>query len=317
MAILLIHAGGTIGMVESDEGFSPAQGVVEDHVNQQVAEGLFPPMDIIRLDPLIDSANATPHDWHRIAITIAEKMEAYDGFIVAHGTDTLAYTAAALTFALEGLAKPVILTGAMLPIGVEGSDGPENLAASVSHVQKAPAGVWVQFAGRHLHGSRVRKSHSRQFDAFAADPGEYPPLRSGPAFRLHQPRPWNIVILAVAPGMSDNVARYAAETCDGIVLRCYGSGTVPHSEGLEKALATAWQRGCPVFAVSQCPEGGLALGTYAAGAVLKKYNVIDGRDITLEAAYAKLVFILSQEANFARQRQMLQTPLAGEMHTAN
>jgi len=316
MTLLLIHAGGTIGMTQTATGFAPASGVVEDHIGDRVASGDLPPADIRVLEPLIDSANATPVDWDRIARIVHEEHDRYDAFVVTHGTDTLAYTAAALCFALEGLAKPVILTGSMLPLTVDGSDGPRNIGDAMQQAVSAPPGVRVQFAGRFLHGARVRKTHSRNLDAFAADPSDVAPRRPGTALRLHNPSLSDIAVLAVAPGMSETLVRHAASTCDGIVLRCYGSGTVPEVDGLRDALATAWERQCPVVAVSQCPEGGLALGTYSAGKMLTEFNVVDGRDITIEAAYAKLAYVLAETGEFAARLKKLQQPVCGELTVA-
>lgn len=311
MAILLIHTGGTIGMIATPEGFAPASGVIEgflaDHAD--ASEGV----EIRAFAPLIDSANATPADWDRIAREIATHYDAFDGFVVTHGTDTLAYTAGALCFALEGLGKPVIVTGAMLPLTVEGSDGGRNLLDALDAARSAEPGVWVQFGGRLLHGARVRKSHSRAFDAFNADPSEIPPRQPGAALRRHPIAPARIAVLAVAPGMEESLFEHAAQVCDGLVLRCYGSGTAPDTAGLRQALATAQARAIPVIAVSQCPEGGIALGTYAAGAVLRDHGVIDGRDMTVEAAFAKLNHALSFSPDRHAQQARLGRALCGEM----
>ncbi len=308
MKTLLIHTGGTIGMVATQRGFAPAEGVVEDFLAAH-APGT---VELCLLSPLIDSANATPADWDRIAATIAARYDTHDAFLVTHGTDTLAYTAAALCFALEGLDKPVILTGAMLPLSVEGSDGGQNLLDSLVAAHTAPAGVWVQFAGRLLHGARVRKSHSRAFDAFAADPSDIAPRRIGSALLRHETGRARAAFLSVAPGVPSDLFQHAAETCDGLVLRCYGSGTVPGTPGLAKALATAHARDIPVLAVSQCPEGGMALGTYAAAAILRDHGVIDGRDMTVEAAYAKLTYILAANPDPEARRRQLERALCGE-----
>jgi L-asparaginase len=294
MSKLLIHTGGTIGMVQSPKGFEPALGIVETCVQDFVRDGLVTgPVDIKILEPLIDSANASPADWTRIAEIIAENHESYDGFVVTHGTDTLAYTAAALCFALEGLSKPVVVTGAMLPLTVPNSDGVRNLRDALLTVGTAPQGVWVQFAGQRLHGARTRKSHSRDYDAFRAEHTDIAPLQVAEQLTLHAFKDPKVAVLAIAPGAEMSLFKTAAETCDGLVLRCYGSGTAPNDPALKDALAVARQRGIPVLGVSQCAEGGIAFGTYAAGAVLVDNGVIDGRDMTVEAAYAKLVHALS------------------------
>lgn len=315
--ILVIHTGGTIGMVRGPDGFAPGAGVVEEEIARLLAgphAGLS--IELHRLDPLIDSANATPEDWNRIAAAIEAHHDRYDGVLITHGTDTLAFCAAALTFALEGLARPVVLTGAMLPLTEPGSDGPRNLSDALATAASAEAGVMVQFAGRLLHGARIRKTHSHFFDAFAAEPTDAPPLRSGDALLRHAYTCPEVTVLPVAPGGSGRVLQHAVETCDGLVLRCFGSGTVPNTAQIETALRTAEARGVPIVAVSQCPEGGMALGTYAAGAVLVRHGVVDGRDMTMEAAYAKLILALGRGSDLTAMRAFLAAPLCGEFRTA-
>jgi len=313
MSILLVHAGGTIGMAPTGAGFAPKRGVVEDALLALQGEGRLPAgIDIKVLEPLIDSANATPEDWNRIARVIHAGQSRYSGVVVTHGTDTLAYTAAALCFALEGLRIPVVLTGAMLPLTVEGNDGVRNLIDAFAQVRVTEPGVWVQFAGKKLHGGRVRKSHSRAFDGFNADPSDIPPLQAASEPRLHEVGLPAIGILAMAPGMPASLLRHAAETCDGLVLRCFGSGTAPDTEGLRTALEIARSRRIPVVGVSQCPEGGIALGTYAAARILLDHDVVDGRDMTVEAAYAKLAHTLALSADPLKRRERLEACLCGE-----
>lgn len=313
MATLVIHTGGTIGMVRTKDGFAPQEGVVEEFLTNLSHEATTPAtVDIQPITPLIDSANAAPADWDRIASAIVAAYDRYDAFVVTHGTDTLAYTAAALCFALEGLNKPVVVTGAMLPLTIEGTDGARNLTDALRSANTAPPGVWVQFAGRLLHGARVRKSHSRAFDAFAADPSDTAPVQSGKSLTLHRTGRAQLAVLAVTPGMSDELLAFAAARVDGLVLRCYGSGTAPETLGLSEALRTATTRGVPVVAVSQCPEGGMALGTYAAAAILRRNGVIDGRDMTVEAAYAKLTYVLARSSDPAQRTLWLTQALCGE-----
>jgi L-asparaginase len=313
MSILLVHAGGTIGMAETGSGFAPRRGVVEDAVRALQGEGrLAGAIDIEVLEPLIDSANATPEDWNRIARVIHAGQTRYSGVVVTHGTDTLAYTAAALCFALEGLTISVVLTGAMLPLTVDGNDGVRNIIDAFALAGDAAPGVWVQFAGKKLHGGRVRKSHSRAFDGFNADPSDIPPLQAADAPRLHEVGQPAIGILAMAPGMPASLLQHAAETCDGLVLRCFGSGTAPDTEGLKIALEIARSRRIPVVGVSQCPEGGMALGTYAAAKILLDHDVVDGRDMTVEAAYVKLAHTLAYAVDPASRRRRLEACLCGE-----
>ncbi|WP_424932414.1 asparaginase [Amaricoccus macauensis] len=314
MAVLLIHTGGTISMARTETGFAPKAGVVEDFVEKELGgrTGAHE-IDIELLTPLIDSANATPEDWNRISRRIADAVGRYRGVVVTHGTDTLAYTAAALCFALEGLEMPVILTGSMLPLTEPENDGAGNLRDAFAAVLDAPAGVWVQFAGRRLHGARVYKTHSRKHDAFSCVPAHVPPRRDGAALIRHEARNARVAIIAAAPFMPADLLGHVVTNCDAIILRCFGSGTIPESEALRSALAAARAGEVPVMAVSQCAEGGVALGTYAAGAVLVEGGVADGRDMTVEAAYAKMIHALVEETDYSRRIAFLERPLCGEI----
>ncbi|MFW8595719.1 asparaginase [Cribrihabitans neustonicus] len=315
--ILLIHTGGTIGMAETPDGFAPRQGVVEAAVQELTAKATVAAgIRIETLEPLIDSAEATPADWNRIAETIFAARECCDGFAVTHGTDTLAYTAAALCLALEGLEKPVIVTGAMLPLTVAGSDGSRNLADALNAAASTAPGVWVQFAGKLLHGARVRKSHSSALDSFAANTSAVAPLIPADQPGLRRTAGDRVGVFSVTPGLWAGLLDHAAAHCAGLVLRCYGSGTAPDLPELRAALEAARARQVPVIAVSQCPEGGMRLGTYAAGKVLRDSGVIDGRDITPEMAYVKMHFALARAAEFEARRQYLQTCLCGELTAA-
>ena len=317
MALLVIHTGGTIGMVQTDAGFAPRSGVLETAIEELRAAGqVSTEVHVQGFDPLIDSAQATPADWAKIAATIHAEYDRYDGFVVTHGTDTLAYTAAALCLGLRGLRKPVIVTGAMLPLTVEGTDGTRNLNDALTAASEAPAGVWVQFAGNLLHGGRVRKSHSHAFDAFEAETVMTPPVIPAETLNLAQVQDHRVGVVSITPGTCTELIRFAADTCAGIVLRCYGSGTAPDTPALRAALHRAQERKIPVVAVSQCAEGGIRLGTYAAGGVLRETDVIDGRDMTPEMAYAKVQFALSQFENIDSQREYLTTCQCGEYTAA-
>ncbi len=316
MKICVIHTGGTIGMVATETGFAPKEGLVEAELERLRAAGeITAEFQLVAAQPLIDSANAMPSDWNWIMEQVVARHDHCDGFVVTHGTDTLAFTAAALTFGLKGLKKPVILTGAMLALSEEGSDGTRNLTEAFLAAGTAPAGVWVQFAGQRLHGARVRKSHSVEFDAFKASATDMPPHQQDETLSMVSYSGASALITAVAPGMSADLVALAAERAEGIVLRVYGSGTVPEGLGLRKALQRARAQDIPVLAVSQCAEGGISLGTYSAGALLQETGAIDGRDMTVEAAYAKLLHALSVTKDPSERRRILRTRLCGEWAT--
>lgn len=314
MRILLVHTGGTIGMTQTYDGFAPKTGVVETAVQGLIASGkVTAAVSIHALEPLIDSAQATPADWIRIAKCIMDAADTCDAVVVTHGTDTLAYTSGALCLALPGLDKPVIVTGAMLPLTEDGSDGLRNLRDALEAARICVPGVWVQFAGRRLHGARVRKSHSRSFDAFEAEASAVAPVLPSDHAGLNELTPHKVGVFSVTPGLCPDLLAYAVEHCDGLVLRCYGSGTAPDTPEIRAALGRARARNIPIIAVSQCPEGGMELGTYAAGRVMRENNVVDGRDITPEMAYVKMHFCLSLHSSYHARCDFLARPLVGEL----
>nr|WP_281376671.1 asparaginase [Rubricella aquisinus] len=300
---MVLNTGGTIGMVAGPDGFAPKRGVLE-----AALAVVDPDARVINFEPLIDSSAATPRDWARIAHAVAT-ADPSDAIVIVHGTDTMAHTAAALTFALKGLARPVILTGSMLPLTVAGSDGEANLRGAIDAAKTAGPGVWLSFAGRVLHGARVRKVHSTGFTAFDASPSDHPPRRAGQGAPVISAQ--DVEVITTAPGMNARALTRAAQEADGIILRCFGSGTMPDTPALRAALATAQARGIPVVAVSQCAAGGVSLGTYAAGSIMTDHGVIDGRGMTAEAAYAKVMIALSEAPD--DPATLIRTPLAGEM----
>lgn len=313
MRILLIYTGGTIGMIRTEKGFVPGAGVVEAAIADMTA-GAGADIDIETLDPLIDSAAATPETWMRIAHCV-EAARDYAAVIITHGTDTLAFTAGALSLALAGLQKPVVITGAMRPLTVSDSDGRRNLRDAVHAAQSLAPGVWVQFAGRTLHGARLRKVHSTALDLFRDTPGDAPPLFPGERPAVNALSPRRVGVFSVYPGACIDLLDHMASHCDGIVLNCYGAGTAPDAPGLRAALETARLRDAPVIAVSQCGEGGIDLGVYAASGPLREAGVIDGRDITQEMAYVKLHFGLSKSEDARERRAFLARSQCGEMRS--
>jgi len=317
MAILLIHTGGTIGMAQTEQGFAPREGVVESAVREMIAAGEVPDaIDIRTFSPLIDSANARPEHWNLITEAVAEAYDRYDGFVVTHGTDTLAYSAAACCYALQGLEKPVVLTGAMRPLTVEGGDSRANLREALVAAGTAERGVWVQFAGKLMHAARISKTHASRLDAFSARPATAPPRTDAPSFRRVEIPHRRVAVLTVTPGLPGDVFRYAAANLDGVVLRCYGSGTAPDEPAFVEALQMAAARGAPIVAVTKCPDGAIAISTYAAGAVLRDNGVVDGRDMTSESAYVKLMHVLDEGADLEEVKARLATPICGEISPA-
>ena len=265
----LIHTGGTIGMVPSLQGLVPAPGVVEAAVGDRAQVTIF--------DPLVDSAAIGAADWNRML----DRIEAVDDpVVITHGTDTMAYTGAALSQALAGRAAPVILCGSMAPLG-SGGDAEANLDLALS--ARPGPGVWLAFAGRLIPAAGLVKQDSHGTDSFRAVPQA--PLSLPTARRF---RPARIGILTLTPGIPVAMVSAALTELDGCVLRIFGAGTAPPDPALYRALSAAHQRGCALRAVSACETGGLSPGAYAAGAALWESGVQNGGRETAEAAFVRL-----------------------------
>lgn len=274
---LLIHTGGTIGMVPSDGGLAPGAGVVEAAIGSRARIRAF--------DPLLDSAAITHADWNRLL----DLIEAEAGpVVITHGTDTMAYTGAALSQALDGWPHPVILTGAMQPLGA-GGDAEANLELALTAAPEP--GVWLAFAGRLLPAGALVKHDSHASDAFRSVAEPPAPGR----FRSRRFADRALGILTLSPGMTGAMIAGALATLDGAVLRVFGAGTIPAEPSLARALAEAVGQGRRLRAVSACETGGLALGAYAAGAALWAAGVENGARETAEAALIRLWLSLSQE----------------------
>lgn len=267
---LLIHTGGTIGMAPAQGGLLPRMGLVEAAVGERAR--------IVAFDPLVDSAAMGPAEWNRLL----DLIEAEAGpVVITHGTDTMAYTGAALSQALAGWPHPVVLTGAMQPLGA-GGDAEANLDLALSAEKRE--GVWLAFAGRLLPAGALVKHDSGAADAFRTVPAS--PDIQPPRTRRFADR--RLAILTISPGMTGEMLAAALAPLDGAVLRVFGAGTIPPASSLARALADAVARGCRLRAVSACETGGLVEGAYAAGAALWAAGVENGGRETAEAALIRL-----------------------------
>ena len=288
--ILLIHTGGTIGMRETESGLAPAAGVLE-----QTAKELVPADALIEIesfDPLIDSADITADHWNRII----QSVERWDGtaVIITHGTDTMAFTGAALSQALRGIPIPVILTGAMTPLGM-GGDAEGNLQLALQAATDQPAGVWLAFGEKILPANGLVKHHTSSAQSFRSAMAPQPPeWDQATAYRIFQPA--RLAVVTLTPGLRAETLSALLSTLDAAVLRLYGAGTIMSDPDVLQALETAIRGGCRVRAVSQCEQGGLEPGAYAAGAGLWRIGVENGGDETAEAALVKLWLDLSDAA---------------------
>lgn len=321
--LLVLYTGGTIGMQTSADGLVPADGFEARLRAEQAAHPERPaPAWVFReLSPPIDSANMSQDHWlaMRNAIVGAVTEDGCDAVLLLHGTDTLAYSAAALSFLLLGLEAPVLLTGSMLPAGVPGSDAWDNLFGALQALHDgAVAGVQLYFHDRLLHGARASKLGTASLDAFATLPRQrHEPRGSGipPCLDYRQPRqPVELAVLPLYPGIQATQLRAAlAGNVRGLVLECYGSGTGPSDDAeLLAALAEAHARGVVLVAISQCPQGHVDFGLYAAGSRLAACGLLDGGGMTREAALGKLFALLGAGLTSAEVAHWFAVDLCGE-----
>ncbi|MBC2772687.1 asparaginase [Rhizobium sp. AQ_MP] len=278
MTLLLIHTGGTIGMAETPEGLAPRKGLVEEAISKRLPEGT----ELIAhvFDPLLDSADVGPAHWNRMLEAIRSHPDA--AVIITHGTDTMAFTGAALSQALAGEARRVILCGSMLPLGQEG-DAEGNLDLAIQAATAVGPGVLLAFAGKLLPADGLVKHHSHEADAFRSQPQARP---NTPQRRTFENR--KLAILTLSPGIPAEAVEAMLVKLDGAVLRIFGAGTAMNDAELLEVLGQAVKDGKRLRAVSQCEAGGLSPGAYAAGAGLWSTGIENGGTQTPEAALIHL-----------------------------
>jgi len=291
----------------------------------------FPAWDLLEMSPLLDSSNMTVTEWNRIAKIIFESYSDYSGFVVLHGTDTMAYTASALSFILEGLDKPVVLTGSQIPLSELRSDGTDNIVTSVLIASEGIAReVSLYFSGVLLRGNRAMKMSADGLVAFSSP--NYPPLaEAGITLRyntsaLARPRtegglsykPFSkipIGVLKVFPGIQFGLfEEIMTEKLSGIVLETFGAGNIPGGGGeLLPIIKKAFDSGSVVTVCSQCPSGTVALGAYETSLGLKSAGAVSGRDMTTEAAVAKLYYLFSLGLDCNSIKEKMEKNIAGEL----
>jgi len=336
-SILLIYTGGTIGMKED-----PRSHVLRPYdfshlmASMPELEKFEVEIDSYTFDPLIDSSDVEPAFWQKLASLIYDRYDCYDGFVILHGTDTMAYSASALSFMMDGLGKPVIFTGSQLPVGWPRTDGKENLISSIEIAAAKDAGgkplvpeVCIYFDSMLLRGNRCTKVNADRFDAFRSP--NYPALAtaginirfntdcihytSQKTLSLNTALDTRVSILKVHPGITEHIARHML--CDpgirAVILETYGSGNSLSKEWFTGIVREACSSGKIVLNVTQCLCGQVDMVRYATGHTLEEAGVISGNDMTTEAALAKLFILMGQTQDNDEVKRKLTVSLKGEL----
>ena len=335
--VLLIYTGGTIGMSRN-----PSTGALQPFDFSQLRafipemEHLHIHIDVQSFNPPIDSSDMSPQLWIQLVQGISRVYDQYDGFVILHGTDTMAFTASALSFMFDNLTKPVILTGSQLPIGQPRTDGKENLitsleiaAAKNSFGQAIVPEVCIYFNGKLLRGNRTTKHSAEEFNAFKSF--NYPNLaNAGVDLVFHESnirRPdydkpmipqteidASIIIFSLFPGIREDIIRHVlGMPVKGVVMRTYGSGNAPQLPWLKEAIAEASIQGKIIVNVSQCMQGSVAMERYDTGYQLKEAGVVSGRDMTVESAVTKLMCLMAKHLPADEVRRLMSRDLRGEI----
>lgn len=335
-SVLLIYTGGTIGMMQD-----PRSGELRPFnfkaLSRQIPE--LEKFDIelssISFKHPIDSSNMHPSVWVELAELIRDHYNKHDGFVILHGSDTMSYTASALSFMLENLSKPVILTGSQLPIGIIRTDGKENLITAIEIAAANRKGkplvneVCVYFEYKLYRGNRTYKYNSAHFDAFKSP--NYPELAEAgvdiqyntnalrkptrKAFTVHTQLDNDIAVLKLFPGLSKKISLSILNTpgIKAVIMETFGAGNASTEAWFIDALKAAIARGIIIYNVTQCAEGKVIQGMYETSSMLRKIGVVSGADITFESAVTKLMFVLGKKLPYTKTKQLLEADLRGEI----
>ncbi|NQZ27756.1 MAG: asparaginase [Colwellia sp.] len=331
--IYVAYTGGTIGMMQSTQGFVPAKGHLTESINAlpEFHRSEMPDFTISEYQPLIDSSNMTPSDWQRIADDIKANYDDYDGFVVLHGTDTMAYTSSALSFMFENLSKPVIVTGSQIPFSQLRSDGQVNVLNSLYIAANYPISeVGLFFNNKLYRGNRCIKAYADGFNAF--DSPNMPvlleaginiqlvagkiaePVANVEPLQLSKITPQPVGVVHLYPGISSAVIENAIQQpVKALILRSYGVGNAPQDKALLSCLRKAKEQGIVVVNCSQCIKGTVNMSGYATGNALSEVGVISGHDMTLEATLTKLHYLLSKNLSYQEMCEKMQQSLRGEL----
>lgn len=335
-AILVIYTGGTIGMFKD-----PQTGVLRpfnfnELYNYMPSLELFKfKIDSYSFDPIIDSANIKPDYWVKLVEVISSNYEKYDGFVILHGTDTMSYTASALSFMLDNLNKPLVITGSQLPLGMIRTDGRDNFISALEiagaksdDIPMIPE-VCIYFENQLFRGNRTHKSNAENFDAFKSV--NYPPLANvGVYIKYHEQNilkpnfkrlkiytqlDTNIVVLRLFPGICVKTVKaiLSIEGLKGVILETYGAGNAPTDKWFLDELNAAIKAGVLIVNISQCRGGAVEMGKYETSLDLAAMGMVNGKDMTMEAALTKLMLILGMKVSNPEAKRLMEKNLKGEM----
>ena len=330
--VLIINTGGTIGMVRTPNGYAPKAGYFRELLETipELHSKETPDWELIETSPLLDSSNITVVEWNRIASAIVENYDRFDGFVVLHGTDTMAYTASALSFMLENLSKPVVLTGSQIPLCEIRSDGRDNIITSLLIAAEGKVReVCLFFGGELLRGNRATKYSADGLIAFVSP--NYPTLaEAGISIKYNEtalfaPPSGDLIfhtfedvpigVIKVFPGIQFSLFEsIMTEKLRGIVIETFGAGNIPgDGNALLPIIKRAFANGTVLTVCSQCPQGAVSLGVYETSGALKRAGAVSGLDITTEAAVAKLYYLFSCGFDKDGVKKNMEVSLRGEM----
>ena len=323
--ILLIGTGGTIASRQTDDGLAPSLSISEllEKV-PEIAELCVP--ECLQLFNM-DSTNIRPEHWLEIACTIRENYSRYDGFVITHGTDTMAYTAAGLSYLIQDSPKPIVITGAQISVAQGDSDARRNMIdAFLCASDSRSHGVLIVFSGSVILGTRARKNYTKRFAAFAsANSPEVARIQSGHVFWFVTQEPErdvvfsdslcpNVGLIKLFPGITEDVITFMTDHYDGLVVECFGVGGLPEYYEFYSHIRRSAQKGTLIVMTTQVPNDGSDLTLYKVGHKLtQEPNVLEARDMTSEAALAKLMWILGRTRDVKEAKRLFYTPVAHDM----